>query len=865
MAAASQSLGEAGAVQGRPAQAPEARAGPGNRCMGFRNQIQQVLGWKKGVKQLSAAGESRPGQPGQGRAGVGSELGTQPGSGNTRLEQGALFVPVKGVGSESGIQLALDKMVRHGKSQMVVVGHSELEQRIKPAGLKLISPPSKEQIVDSTSEKVSSVLDLGKRITQVTKSALGKDGGSGQITQYTKSESVGLRHITQSIMGKGVSVGQITQSPEGEGVDVRHITQLTMGKGVGLGQITQSTNSKGVGVGQITQSTKGESVGVGQITQSTKGEDVGVGQITQSTKSESAGLGQITQSTEGEGVGVGQISQSTMGKGVGLGLITQSTEGESVGLQQVTQSTEGESAGLGQGTLMVMGKSGGLKCITQSIQSTLSESDNLKHITQFTMGERGSLEQVTQFSLLDDLDQLLQPVLSKSNGLEQIAQCTHGKNSGSEKVTQCTLGKKGELNQGNLSVDSSGPETQDQFIVSDHESEKDIGHAQVNGTVPELTNPLTNGTKPALDPSIESAVGLKLESEEAHVEGMSFQPAQPKTSLIHRTTKSKEQIKPTVLQDAKAVWGKKLEQCVHVPSGGNRTFKQQMKLFKCQDVESLDPTQKVGLEQQIFITLTQNLSYISGLCDSVHLADGFGSQNDLHSAQDGSHLGPGKRDWLLQPTVRKRAKSCPGSPEERRGSNRSNSSNRVRFADSLGLELAEIRNFDSSVEPTVPSHVLASFGTNEPTEHMTWVQRFTMEFTNPKDDENFRERLNSQKVCLEALTESELVISGTILVINLAYHKEVTVRYTCTDWKLFTDVSALFESNVEGKMDRFTFSLNPTTHMLQSGTCLQFAIKYSVDGVEFWDNNNGINYKMTCQFLQVTVPDDIEDGTVGLD
>ncbi|XP_055508338.1 protein phosphatase 1, regulatory subunit 3Da [Leucoraja erinacea] len=819
MAAASQSLGEAGAVQGRPPQAPEARAGPGNRCMGFRNQIQQVLGWKKGVKQLSAAGESRPGQPGQDR-GVGSELGTQPGSGNTRLEQGAQFVPVKCVGSESGIQLALDKVVRPGKSQMVVVGNSELEQRIKPAGLNLISPSSKEQIVVSTLEKVSSVLELGKRITQVTQSALGKDGGSGQVTQYTKRESVGLRHV----VGKGVGVGQNTQSREG--VDVGHITQFTMGNGVGLGQITQST------------------------------------------KGESAGLGQITQSTKGEGVGVGQISQSTMGKGVGLGRSTQSTEGEGVGLQQVTQSTEGEGVGLGQGTnLTAMGKSGGLKCITQSIQYTLSEIDNSKHLTQFTMGERGSLEQVTQFSLPDDLNQVLQPVLSKSNGLEQIPQCAHGKKSGSEKVNQCTLGKKGELNQDNQSVDSSGPEKQNQFSVNDQESEKDIGHAQVNGIVPELTNPMTNGMKPAFDPSIESAVQLKLESEEeAHVEGMSFQPVQPKSSFMYRTTKSMEQIKPTVCQDAKSAWGKRLEQCVHVPSSDSRTFKQQMKFFKCQDVESLDPTQKAELEQQIFITLTQNRSYISGLCDSVHLADGLSSQNDLHSAQDGSHLGPGKRDWLLQPTVRKRAKSCPGSPEERRGSNRSDGSSRVRFADSLGLELTEVRNFDSSVEPTVPSHVLASYSATDPTEHVIWVQRFKMEFTNPKDDENFSERLNSQKVCLEALTESELVISGTILVINLAYHKEVTVRYTCTDWSLFTDVSALFESNVDGKMDRFTFSLNPTTHMLPAATCLQFAIKYSVDGVEFWDNNNGINYKMTYQSLQVTVsvPDDNKDETVGL-
>ncbi|XP_059834716.1 protein phosphatase 1, regulatory subunit 3Da [Hypanus sabinus] len=356
----------------------------------------------------------------------------------------------------------------------------------------------------------------------------------------------------------------------------------------------------------------------------------------------------------------------------------------------------------------------------------------------------------------------------------------------------------------------------------------------------------------APDPRTGSVMGLKLKLE-VGVQGKakSFPPLQHNLSA----TGLKEWVKLAPFQDLRSGWDKKLEQCLQLPLLVSRTSSQQKLPLESQDMGSSDFTPDVGLEQQIYITLSQSLGPFSGLCVRVQLMHGLGYP-----------LGPSKRDWGAWPKVRRRAKSCPGSLTKRQGSIRSNrsssSSNRVRFADSVGLELTEVRSFDSAEEPIIPAHVLASFSSNEPTEQVIWIQRFRMEFTNPKDDENFSERLNNQKVCLEAVSGAELVISGTILVINLAYHKEVTVRFTCNDWKFFTDVSALFESNIESKMDRFTFTLNPSIHLLQPGCSLQFAIKYKVEELEFWDNNRGSNYKMTYQSLQVTAPNDNADRTV---
>ncbi|GCB80035.1 protein phosphatase 1 regulatory subunit 3D-like [Scyliorhinus torazame] len=368
-----------------------------------------------------------------------------------------------------------------------------------------------------------------------------------------------------------------------------------------------------------------------------------------------------------------------------------------------------------------------------------------------------------------------------------------------------------------------------------------------------------------MNPKIPN-VDLKLESDEEPqpVIGTESHSVHCTQSAVDHGTRSKQRIKPVVLRDVSSAQHmqaflpceKRSEHCIHLPLGMNRFNKHRKQPLKCQDVglESwVQPalTENVGLEQQIFIRLTRNLSYISGLYDSVRLADGCCPLSEQHSSPDGVHLCPGKKDLPPRPTVRKRAKSCPGSPGER---SNSTSSNRVRFADSIGLELTEVRNYDSAEEPTVPEYVLANLSNQEPIGQLIWVQCLKREFINPKEDVNFEERVNRQKVCLEAVTDSELIISGTILVINLAYHKEVTVRYTCSDWNLFADVPALFESSIEGKSDRFTFTLNLPIHALKPGSCVQFAIKYTVNGIDFWDNNDNNNYRMTFQPFQIMVP-----------
>ncbi|GCC18293.1 hypothetical protein chiPu_0020762 [Chiloscyllium punctatum] len=477
---------------------------------------------------------------------------------------------------------------------------------------------------------------------------------------------------------------------------------------------------------------------------------------------------------------------------------------------QDTQSVLGEGAGIGLGTQSVLGGAAG---IGQDTQSVLGAAAGIGQGTQFLLGAAAGIGQGTQ------------SVLGEAAGFQQDTQSFCSSKLGLEMQVQ-------------FGTDQLGKGSEEAGQQSLH-----------------------------LMPSarIGSVVDLNVKPEQSElIVGTAFQVKLDTRSGVYRGSQSEQCVRPTVFRDVRSAqyfqsllpWDKRSEQCLHLSLAGDWSSKQLRQPLKCQDV-GLEPwalpvlAENTGLARQIFVTLTRNLSSISGLYDSVQL-DGFSTLHGQHGSPDGSHLDPGEKDSPSRATVWKRGRSCPRAPTEKE--ERKNGHVQVHFADSVGLQLTEIHNFDASVEPIVPEYVLANLHSTPPTAQLTWVQSFKKEFTNPKDDVNFDERVRRQKVCLETVMESDLVISGTILVLNLAYHKEVTVRYTCTDWNLFTDVPAFFENSIEDKKDRFAFTLNLSFHVLKPGSSVQFAIKYTANGIDFWDNNDSNNYTLTYQPFQLTIP-----------
>ncbi|OTB13725.1 carbohydrate-binding module family 21 protein [Daldinia sp. EC12] len=90
---------------------------------------------------------------------------------------------------------------------------------------------------------------------------------------------------------------------------------------------------------------------------------------------------------------------------------------------------------------------------------------------------------------------------------------------------------------------------------------------------------------------------------------------------------------------------------------------------------------------------------------------------------------------------------------------------------------------------------------------------------------------------------------GSIAVANLAFHKSVVCRFTFDYWKTTSEVAAEFHHEIrprdtEPGYDRFQFSLKLSDFANLEAKTLFFCIRYSVNGVDYWDNNDNVNFQV---------------------
>jgi hypothetical protein len=99
------------------------------------------------------------------------------------------------------------------------------------------------------------------------------------------------------------------------------------------------------------------------------------------------------------------------------------------------------------------------------------------------------------------------------------------------------------------------------------------------------------------------------------------------------------------------------------------------------------------------------------------------------------------------------------------------------------------------------------------------------------------------------LSPDQKTLLGSVAVANLAFQKSVVCRFTLDYWKTTSEVAAGFSHEIMPRetpmgYDRFTFSIKLSdTANLESKT-LFFCIRYTVNGQEYWDNNNNANFQV---------------------
>ncbi|XP_050445601.1 glycogen-binding subunit 76A isoform X2 [Cataglyphis hispanica] len=221
----------------------------------------------------------------------------------------------------------------------------------------------------------------------------------------------------------------------------------------------------------------------------------------------------------------------------------------------------------------------------------------------------------------------------------------------------------------------------------------------------------------------------------------------------------------------------------------------------------------------------------------------------------------------------KTGKTPPGTPHRKKI---------VRFADKLGLDLADVRTFLDEI-PKIPNSAYSDLIYDDifrpqqdgspdniaaTTSDHHWCDRFQDDgrrrsmsaiprkldrmlvplFQQPGGAANFLDVVRERRVCLENVLVQDpvtLAIQGTVRVINLDFHKSVHIRYTLNSWRNFSDLQATYVPNsCDGFSDKFTFILY--CHTLLVGQRLEFAVRFQCKGAQYWDNNGGANYCFQC-------------------
>lgn len=176
---------------------------------------------------------------------------------------------------------------------------------------------------------------------------------------------------------------------------------------------------------------------------------------------------------------------------------------------------------------------------------------------------------------------------------------------------------------------------------------------------------------------------------------------------------------------------------------------------------------------------------------------------------------------------------------------------KVTFADDFGRPLCIERIFSEKPdEPSFPvdKALQERLRLSIPKESTQRPKTFEICFPQPMSDYlKFKRRLDEQNVSLENMVIRDRSILGTIKVKNIAFKKEVTVRISFDHWETFCDVEATYIQNAYegGWTNTFKFTTCiPKTY--DSNKTIEFCIMYSANGEEFWDNNDGENYRLFC-------------------
>ncbi|KAL7268750.1 hypothetical protein RUND412_008612 [Rhizina undulata] len=241
----------------------------------------------------------------------------------------------------------------------------------------------------------------------------------------------------------------------------------------------------------------------------------------------------------------------------------------------------------------------------------------------------------------------------------------------------------------------------------------------------------------------------------------------------------------------------------------------------------------------------------------------FSFLQDLHSPKQDSNSGSDAEDdgyRIAPPMVRKKSgelvKSSLKTPNRSRPCSMPSTPTfpKVVHFDS---EIEHVRHFNHAEKPSAVSagsSPVASFDgeTEYPFEDAYHPREPSIEWEISLP--NFPKDLDARKslpVRVERvyLSNDSKNLCGTVAVANISFQKAVVVRFTLDYWQTTSEVSAEFTNDVrrrhrEDGIDRFAFTIRLADQANLENKILFFCVRYSVNGQDHWDSNNGFNFQV---------------------
>jgi Carbohydrate/starch-binding module (family 21) len=220
------------------------------------------------------------------------------------------------------------------------------------------------------------------------------------------------------------------------------------------------------------------------------------------------------------------------------------------------------------------------------------------------------------------------------------------------------------------------------------------------------------------------------------------------------------------------------------------------------------------------------------------------------------------RSALRPPSAKGRLSSMPGTPTYSKAVHFDSNLEHVRHFLQVDKPLAvsagssPVENYENEMEFPLGSN--ESGRSRQPS--FEWEIRLSNFPADVKQRESWPVRFEGV-----FLSSDNKNLVGAIAVQNLAFQKLVVARFTLDYWKTTSEVAADYNHDVRQRQndgcDRFNFSIKLVDLANLENKTMFFCTRYNVNGQDYWDNNNGMNYQV--DFTKKTKPQHGKDRMSG--